>query len=440
MMKTHTARQAAFAIALVAIALAMFASMPCGNYFGFDVFGTNPPNVVTCDQPANGLFWLELTIIALALSVALVSAAWILNGVFGGPKYNEFLKERLWSMLETAVIMGIFIAMLVSLQQYGNDNLDTARAYTKIIRNSAVEDFGKTIAGTALFSFVSNANPKIHLFKGHFGSYIDFQLAPMFKPIFDMMGLIIQLQTTVVLQWFAHDYLLCFAKNYLLTLLLPVGLFLRGMGIKAAGNAMMGVAIALYFVYPFMIVQIGEIVTKHYENEISALTIAEGNIHLSLCFSSKPICCMGGTPDPVNDTLVIPNGNGFISVKKVLTNPLLGCSYSTTNVRIWESAGGVVASSAAFMLMKAMMSGSGTSSSSTGLSTASGFMNILMLLALFPPMVMLMLSFIYGLAYFFFIVSMVLPIFAIFITLTLAKEITKALGTEIDLSALEKLI
>ena len=42
--------------------------------------------------------------------------------------------------------------------------------------------------------------------------------------------------------------------------------------------------------------------------------------------------------------------------------------------------------------------------------------------------------------YFLFIVSILLPIFIIFITITLAKEIAKALGTEIDLTSLEKII
>jgi hypothetical protein len=42
--------------------------------------------------------------------------------------------------------------------------------------------------------------------------------------------------------------------------------------------------------------------------------------------------------------------------------------------------------------------------------------------------------------YFLFIVSIVMPIFVIFITITFAREVARALGTEIDLSALEKII
>ena len=42
--------------------------------------------------------------------------------------------------------------------------------------------------------------------------------------------------------------------------------------------------------------------------------------------------------------------------------------------------------------------------------------------------------------FFVFILTMLVPIFIIFVTLTIAKEIAKVLGTEIDLSSLEKLI
>lgn len=46
----------------------------------------------------------------------------------------------------------------------------------------------------------------------------------------------------------------------------------------------------------------------------------------------------------------------------------------------------------------------------------------------------------YEITFVLFIASLVVPILLIFITITAAKEIAKALGTEIDLSSLEKLI
>jgi len=422
---------------LIAFALFLLTGRLFSTYFGFDAFGfgSSPPPATTCDQPNNGLQWIALSSVALAISILVVAVGWMMSGLFGGPKYEEFLKGKLWDIVETAVLLGMFALLFISLLNYGNDSIDTARAYTKIIRNTAISEFGKTVFGTTIFSFVANANPKIHLFRGNFGSYIDFQLSPMFKPIFDLLGILIQLQTTVVLQWYAHEFVLCFIRNNLLTLFMPIGLFLRACGLKPAGNAILGIAVGLYFVYPFMINQIGQITTKHYENELAALTSQELYLHLEICRASKPICCIGdGAPDQ-GEHLVIQNGNGLLSVKKILTDPFLGCDYATTGIRAGNGVLLVIMGGAFFSMVTLSLSGAGG-----GIGAASTMLNLGALFAMIVPMVTFVLGFIYSLAYFFFITSMVLPIFVIFITLTLSKEITKALGTEMDLSALEKLI
>jgi hypothetical protein len=59
---------------------------------------------------------------------------------------------------------------------------------------------------------------------------------------------------------------------------------------------------------------------------------------------------------------------------------------------------------------------------------------------LLPPVTAFAMSAIYEAMFFLFVVSIVLPIFMIFITITVAKEFAKLLGTEMDLSALEKII
>jgi len=55
-------------------------------------------------------------------------------------------------------------------------------------------------------------------------------------------------------------------------------------------------------------------------------------------------------------------------------------------------------------------------------------------------MLIFLFSSIYEVIFFVFVVSLLLPILVLFVCITAAKEITKALGTEIDLSSLEKLI
>ena len=69
------------------------------------------------------------------------------------------------------------------------------------------------------------------------------------------------------------------------------------------------------------------------------------------------------------------------------------------------------------------------------------FTNISWMFGVFAlPMSALVLFFTYEMVYFVLVISVVMAVFIIFITLTFAKEVAKVLGTEIDLSALEKLI
>ena len=278
----------------------------------------------------------------------------------------------------------------------------------------------------------------------------------MFRPIFDTLGMLMQLMTTAILEWFAHDFMLCFVKNNMLPILLPAGIFLRAFGLKGGGNALIGIALAFYFVYPFMLVQAGQIITHHMQNEIVPQSQAPEHAWGSGCVD-RPICCMvgfSGKPDNLDEPY-IANGpdsatslDGRISVNKLVTGPIrvsldggnggvttgATCIYNTMvgraytglmdsigNLDLWSVTKGAGFASATWAIMK--------------------ILNISFLsFALAMPAVAFTQIAVYETVYFLFIVSIVLPIFNIFITVTLAKEITKALGTEIDLSSLEKLI
>lgn len=75
------------------------------------------------------------------------------------------------------------------------------------------------------------------------------------------------------------------------------------------------------------------------------------------------------------------------------------------------------------------------------LSYLASFFNVsYVFIAALIPMVAFAMNALYETVFFVIIVSMVLPIFMIFITLTIAKEFAKLLGTEIDLSAIEKIL
>jgi hypothetical protein len=216
----------------------------------------------------------------------------------------------------------------------------------------------------------------------------------------------------------------------MLTLLIPAGLFLRAYGLKAAGNALVGIALALYFIYPFMIIQIGQAVTVHMANELKSQPSSW------LSCNNAPICCMGiGTTTPAPGETSIQNGDQpSVSAKSIIKgNIAIGnfCMFNTMLPSLW----GTISSS--------WSGGLGLGSLAFGIGTYAllKWLNLSFLsIAMLVPLATFVQMAGYETVYFLFIISAVLPIFVVFITITMAREIAKVLGTEIDLSALEKLI
>ncbi|MCX8198182.1 MAG: hypothetical protein N3F07_03255 [Candidatus Micrarchaeota archaeon] len=438
---------------LAAFFLSLFAFMATTNAIDFaelgKLFKTNQAN--SCIQTSSSpMHWIALSWLTLMMGVFFMSAAMILSGAFSIQKYSDYIKGGLWGIFETAGLLSIFTLAFAGLWEYGIRNIDTARAYSSVIRNTLSFDFGMVIVGTTIFSFMSRQSPQIRI-PGFQAFGLSFQLSPMFRPIFDGLGMMVQLLAGAVAAWTANEFLLCFIKTDMLILLMPLGFFLRAFGIKAGGNALLGMALSLFFIYPFMIIAVGQMVSDYYVNEM----LAASTPHIwPACLSGKPICCAPTDAVPSSwDEPFLPNGNNWrsdlshrISQERViLGNVILSlhgvfqggsiCVFNTGLARTYGTFLSVV--------------------QSWGLPTFAGLaggvagLNFLfakyvglswITVVLLPVMAVFMFSSMYEIVFFVFVVSILLPILILFVCLTAAKEITKALGTEIDLSALEKLI
>ncbi len=413
------------------------------------------PQVIACNRPPSPeLGWIGLAFMALLFGAMINAVMAIFSGVFG-QRIQDFVKGGLWGFVEGAALLCILAISMTGLQSYGEQNIDTARAYAVVIRNTVITDFAMVLGATTLVSFYTNINPQFKPFGMKLGLYLTFQVAPMFRPVFDTLGLMMQLLTTAILEWFAHDFMLCFVKDSMLSLLLPAGLFLRAFGLKGGGNALIGIALAFYFAYPFMLVQAGQIVTRHVQNEIVPIGMAPDHAWGSSCID-RPICCIGNANPPnLNDNRAyIENGDpsnvaGRLLVESLVKGPITvsldgnampsvgtgaTCIYNTILGRGYTGFTDAISGTDTWTVTKSIGAGAVTLAIMKLLNLSS----FAVLFAL-PSVAFTQLA-VYETVYFLFIVSIVLPIFNIFITLTLAKEITKALGTEIDLSSLEKLI
>ncbi|MFA6214127.1 MAG: hypothetical protein WC717_02510 [Candidatus Micrarchaeia archaeon] len=396
--------------------------------------------------------WVGLSLIATMVAVVWAIIGQVLTGAFSGQKYNEFIKAMLWGAVETAALLGLLTALFSTLWTYGNDSLDKASAYAVLAKNTVSFDFGLMLGANFIAGFITNMNPQFKI-PGPAYMTVSLQIAPMFKPILDILGVTMQLITTAVLMWSAQEFLLCFIKTNMLVVLLPAGFFLRGFGLKAGGNALIGIALSLFFIYPHMIIMSGEIVSSQMEDDLYTGEGATAHVWENTCVN-RPICCLkDAQPDDLGDPF-IPNGadaaslEGRLSPYKVshgvfdmrytdgqsggsgpnfcIYNTILSNVYKATfmdkimKLDVWTFAGGAVIFTTAKMLRYMNVSWMSTS--------------------LMIPLLLFSLYAIIEMVYFVFIMTMMVPLFILFVTLTLAKEIAKVLGTEIDLTALEKII
>ena len=399
--------------------------------------------------------WTALSLVGIMVGVVWAIIGQVLSGAFSGQKYNEFVKGMLWGGVETAALLGIFTLLFSALWPYGMENIESARAYAVLARNTVSFDFGLMLGANFIAGFITNMNPQFKI-PGPAYMTVSFQIAPMFKPILDILGITMQLITTAVVMWAAQEFLICFIQSNMLVLLLPAGFFMRGFGLKAGGNALLGIAISLFFIYPYMINLTGGVVASQLEDSIIANNVVSNNFpqHIwnQTCVD-KPICClMNAQPGTMNDSF-IPNGangstldhrlapgkvsQGMFSMRyndSSVGSPINFCMYNTVLANVYR---------ATFMdkIMKLDVWTFAGGAGAIGTLAFLKYMNVSWLSAgLMVPLMLFSLYAIMEMVYFVFIMTVIVPIFILFVTLTLAKEIAKVLGTEIDLSSLEKLI
>ncbi len=403
--------------------------------------------------------WTLLAWLALVIGVFFNAGLYALSGTLGTPKYMQFIKGGMWGMVETAAILTIFTASLWTLYDAGFKNIDTARAYSTVIRNTVMFDFTLMIAGSTAVSFISRQTPNIR--NTTFRAFpISFQFAPMFRPLFDGMGTMVQMLAACLAEWVAHEFIFCFIKTTLFSTILPIGIFLRAFGLKGAGNALIGISLALFFIYPALMVQVGEMLNNYFTRTNEAWDPAH---FFPLCAGDSPICCAtaSGTAVPAdNSTIYVMNGplahdpnhleqrinaskiidGDFVLTMGVGPLPYVSsgafCTYNTgvarSYSRLFEGIFGTLG-------IASLPIGAGLIAVANVLFLK--WMNLSWVaLSLYPLISAFVLNSMYDLVFFVFIVSIVLPMILIFITITAAREIAKLLGTEIDLSALEKLI
>jgi hypothetical protein len=208
-------------------------------------------------------------------------------------------------------------------------------------------------------------------------------------------------------EWFANLWLLAFIKTRMLSIFLPIGLFLRCYGLDRPADVLISVAIGFFFVYPFML-------------NINALAMQQ---YLQSEFGA----------------------NIFHSAATGLDYPaerLDECVNAQPASGVFAGAGGCFWQLQIKGPLKYMASvfKSNTGASIVVLGLAQFFTGSIVGSAVISFLIFFILSLLKAVTFYVIVVSVLMPLFNLFITLTVIKELAHFMGTSIDLGAFERLL
>ena len=418
MEKGNTSQRARFGwMALLGVLLLLASSASAADLFGWvlpDAFkgsfwgtGMTAQDFVPAD-----LSWLPVSLAALAIGIVLAVSAQSFSGLLGA-RVGAWGKNQLKEVGKSALIV-IFIFLGFAVTNAPADafyrvsflQLNNAVYFVETVRGTLVAEFLTMTTVTAMLSMVGNITPYFRP-AGIIG--ISFSLAPAFRPVFDGLGIILSMMSVSVGEWFVNAWLLAFIKSRMLSLFLPVGLFLRALGLDKTGDLLIAVAIGFFFVYPFMLSASGFAMERYLQSEFGP---GSGLVT--------------GTVDGANPTEYASFADCASAHPADLTSGSFSCFWHLQFQAPLEYMEGFMSANA------------GTSALLLGvvqLLTGSLAGTLLLGFLVFFTGSMLKAA-----SFYVVVVSVLMPLFNLFITLTVIRELAGFMGTTIDLSAFEKLL
>lgn len=300
---------------------------------------------------------IALFIIAMAIALMYMAGQF-----FQLPHIIALSKSELNELMITAVVAILVIGFLSTL---GFNFSAKAMAYSYKMLYKVSHYSSILITANVVLNSIYTAYIPI----GPIRRALTIQLGPALRPIIDAVSFSLQFLITTFGEWVAFTFIFCFIEKWFLPLFFPVGLFLRSFPqTRAGGNALIGFALSLSTVYPFMFAIDDLIFEKQFPQSMQ-LSV---DYFLSVLKTIIMQLTIGGV------------GAIFGMLSLIYISPIMIAALIVT----------------AYMFLDVLV-------------------EVLHLIVIF---------------------SLVLPVLNIFITLSMAREFSRLLGTEISISAFAKLI
>lgn len=309
---------------------------------------------------------LTPTVLALLVVSMGVALFYMVGKFLDSPPLIAIARSEILEIAHTILIVVFFVAFVAFAMDLltGPDEIyKTSINYSVDIIHKITKDMFWLSVMNTLLHMLYAAPMRI----GVLFHAIRFNLGGLLKPFVDGVGTMASLLSFALGEWIMNLNLLCFIKKFVPTFLLPIGIIFRSFPqTRGGGNALIGLSVALLFVYPSMLY-------LNYE----AYKYEYGTVQ-------------------------------YRSNIQELTSSFVGYS-------------GLGATLIGFFLLRGL----------TGM-----LLGVPFLVGLITTIIDVYADVLYTV----FVLSIFLPLLNIFITLTVARELAKYFGTEINISAFVKLI
>ncbi|VVB65462.1 Uncharacterised protein [Candidatus Gugararchaeum adminiculabundum] len=265
-----------FALALPAIPTASLQIVPSGTITALPEDTTSVPKTdlgsgfgqaLSCDASSIFSFsWLPMALVAILAVILMLALAYMMSVIFALQPLAVWAKNEASQIAVTTLLI---ILLLPSTQVFSNlgcaihkeNTFDRAIGYVKSVRMKLLVDFGALTSLNVFIGLISSV--QINLTPLRMGVFFSFGSA--FKPILDWIGIGSQAMLLGIGEMTVHELALYFVRDQMFALFLPLGIFLRSTPFtRRTGSALIAIAIGLYFVLPITLLVNQVIYDDHY--------------------------------------------------------------------------------------------------------------------------------------------------------------------------------
>ena len=216
----------------------------------------------TCDAPGGPLDFALPSLIALIAVATGIAIFYMAGNFLGSPQILAMSKQEIYELIHTALIVALFFSFysfaegMMGIGSGGDGIFDKAMGYSLVmVQKISLDMFWLSLLNTLIYMFY-DAPLK---FGGQLYMAIHLNLGGVLKPFVDAIGTMASLMSFALAEWIVNLIILCFIKKHMLTLFLPLGIILKSFPqTRGGGNALIATSIALFLVYPLMIVMNSE--------------------------------------------------------------------------------------------------------------------------------------------------------------------------------------